>query len=175
MSVEALYFDLATVSGYAAGGLRGVEGFGIFELPRTADNIGAFLVVAEKRIEALVNRFQPALLAFESPFINRRIDTIVKIRKLGGLANEVEKAATRHGIPCQEALGDDVCRHFLGRNYPRRTEPKKIATKEKCRALGFDVSSSDDADALAGLSYILACKHPESALRQCPLFSTVAA
>lgn len=169
MSVEFLYLDLATRTGYAAGGLRGVEGFGVFDLPATYENIGRYLNIADKRIEALVNRFDPAEIAFESPFINRRVDTIIKVRKLSGLANVVEQIADRHEKTCQEALGDDVMRHYLGRNYPRYHDGKKAACKVKCRELGHDVTDDNDADALAGLSYMLACKHPQSALKGLPL------
>ncbi len=170
MSVEYLFLDLATVtSGYAAGSLRGVEGYGIFELPKTFDNIGQLMHLGRMRIEALVNRFQPAEIAFESPFINRRIDTIMKVRKLAGLANVAEEVAFDHGVPCQEATTDDICRHFLGRGYPRRTEPKKMATKVKCREFGWDIHDDNDADALAGLSYMLACKHPRKALETVPM------
>lgn len=169
MSVEFLYLDLAGRSGYAAGGLRGIEGFGVFDLPQTYENIGKYLNIAAQRIDALVNRFNPAAMGFESPFINRRIDTIVKIRKLSGLANVVEQIADRREIPCQEALGDDVMRHYLGRDYPRHREGKKTACKVKCRELGHDVIDDNDADALAGLSYLIACKHPQSALKGLPL------
>lgn len=169
MSCEVLFLDLATITGYAAGGLRGVEAHGVFEMPKTYENIGRFLNAAERKIEALVDRLAPAQIAFESPFIHRKVDTIVKIRKLSGLANVVEQIADKHGTPCQEALVDDICRHFIGRNYPRSSERKKMATKVKCRELGWDVADDNDADALAGLSYMLACKHPESALKVVPL------
>lgn len=170
MSVEALFLDLAHHTGYAAGGLRGVQGWGQFELPRTYENIGRFLNIADARIQALVDRFDPALIAFESPFINRRVDTIIKVRKLSGLANVVEQIADRHKIDCQEATSDEIYRHVLGRAYPRRHDAKKIAMKVRMRDLGFAVNTDDEADALAGLSFIMACKHPATALNVVPLF-----
>lgn len=172
MPVEVLFLDLSTTtSGYAAGGLRGVDGYGIFRLEPTQDNIGHLMHMARRRLEALVDRFQPALLAFESPFINRRIDTIIKVRKLSGMANVAEEIAYDRKIECMEATTDEICRHFIGRGYPRRTEPKKIAVKVKCRELGFDVADDNDADALAGLSYMVACKHPITAIQHLPLFA----
>lgn len=164
MSVECLFLDLATITGYAAGGLRGVEGYGIFELPKTYERIGTYLNIADRRIEALVDRFQPAMLAFESPWLNVRRDTIVSLRKLSGLANVAEQIADRHELECMEASVHDICVHFLGRGYKRLKEAKKMSTKVKCRSFGWDVQDDNDADALAGLSYILACKHPQHAL-----------
>lgn len=169
MSVECLFLDLATTSGYAAGGLRGVEGFGVFTLPKTFENIGKYLNIADRRIDALVDRFQPATLAFESPWLNVKRDTIVSLRKLSGLANVAEQVADRHGVECKEATVHDICVHFLGKGYRRKKAAKKISTKVKCREMGWDVQDDNDADALAGLSYILACKHPASALAAVPL------
>ena len=169
MSVEVLFLDLARISGYAAGGLRGVEGFGIFELPQTHENIGRYLNIADRRVQALVDRFQPAALAFEAPWLNGRRDTIVNLRKLSGLANVAEQVADRNEIECREALVHDICIHFLGRGYRNLKAAKKISTKVKCRELGWEVQDDNDADALAGLSYILACKHPIKALETVPM------
>lgn len=169
MSCEVLFLDLARVSGYAAGGLRGVEGFGRFELPSTQERIGPYLNLADKRIEALVRRFDPALLAFEAPWLNARRDTIINLRKLSGLANVAEQVADRFEIPCQEAEVRDIAKHFLGAKYHKASGAKKISTKVKCRELGWDVDDDNEADALAGLSFVLACKHPLKALETVPM------
>lgn len=170
------FFDLATRTGWAAG-RGGVEDFGSFELRRTGENVGEFLFEAQARIEAIARRFRPTLMAFEAPFLVARRDTMLKVRKLSGLANEVEKCAYSLGmawhnrpIDCREALVDDVRRHFLGRDYPRTREAAKIATKVKCRDLGWDVDNDDEADALAGLSFMHALEAPEQALDVVPLF-----
>lgn len=169
--MKVLFFDLATSTGYAAGSLRGIEAWGTFELPRTFENIGKFLNIADRRIEKLVERFSPSMIGFESPFINRRIDTIVKVRKLAGLANVVEQVADRHEIDCVEASTDEICRHFVGRDYPRNHDAKKIAVKVKCRDLGFSIANDDEADAIAGVHYVLSLDNPGKALELVPLFA----
>lgn len=165
-----LFFDLATATGWAFGSGGRVEAFGHFELPRTGEDVGAFLCAAESRIGEILGRAKADLIGFEAPFLNRRIDTILKIRKLGGLANEVEKAACKRRTPCQEALVDDVRRHFLGRAYPRARAQAKIAVKVRCRDLGWDVATDDEGDAVAGLSFMFACQSPKAALATTPLF-----
>lgn len=166
-----LFFDLATLSGYACGSNeKGVVGYGTFPLQRTYENIGAFLNEADRKIEKLVDRFQPSLLAFASPWINHRRDTIDGLRKLAGLPNVVEQVADRLGLECQEEREDKICRHFLGREYPRTRERKKMAVKVKCRELGWAVNDDNEADALAGLHYFLCLQEPERALELTPLF-----
>jgi len=176
--VRIVFFDLATRSGWAAGDDGGVEDFGDFEMPRTGMQVGEYLCVAERHIDQVVCRFRPDMVAFEAPFLNRRTDTILKLRKLGGLANIAEMIAFRRGrewghasgLDCREAMVDDVRRHFLGREYPRTRQQAKIATKVRCRDLGWDVDNDDEADALAGLSYMHAIMDPARALDVAPLF-----
>lgn len=170
--MRVLFFDMATRTGWAFGTETGVEGWGAFELPRTGDNVGRFLCAAEQAITKVVEKATPTFIAFEAPFIGRR-DGILKVRKLSGLANEVEKAAERYWqVPCMEASVDDVRRHFLGRDYPRKSEAAKQAVKVKCRELGWDVAphQGDEADALAGLSFILGTQIPGTALATTPMF-----
>lgn len=169
--VECLFLDLASTVGFAAGGIRGVQSFGTFDLPKTADNIGRYLNHADRCIDKLVRRFSPSILAFEAPWINPRRDNIMFVRKLSGLCNVAEQIADRHEIPCLEAEVRDIASHFLGARYPKKKEPKKLATRVKARELGFDVAGDDDADAIAGLSYILSCRHPEEAMKVSPLFA----
>jgi Holliday junction resolvasome RuvABC endonuclease subunit len=169
--VRVLFLDLATTSGYAVGSLKGVEAFGAFALDRTYENIGRFLNEADRKIEELFDRFMPGKIAFESPFINRKIDTIIKIRKLSGLANVAEQVAERHELECQEASTDEICRNLLGKSYPRRRKEKKLATRVKIRDLGFNVSTDDEADAVAGLIYMLSLEDPARALELTPLFA----
>lgn len=169
--MKALYFDLATTTGYAAGSLRGVEGFGSLTLPRTFEDIGKFLNAADRMVTKLVERFEPSQIGFEAPFIHRQRDTIHNLRKLAGLANIVEQVADRMDIDCVEATTDQVCRHFCGRDYPRTRDAKKIAVKVRCRDLGFNVANDDEADAIAGVHYLLSLEYPDKALALTPLFA----
>jgi Holliday junction resolvasome RuvABC endonuclease subunit len=166
-----IYFDLATETGYAAGSIRGVEAFGTFRLERTDENIGKFLNEADRKLSKLIDRFAPDLIGFESPFIHRQRDTIIRLRKLSGLANVVEQIADRCEIPCVEATTDEVCRNFCGRDYPRRSEAKKIAVSVRARDLGYQVANHNEADAVAGLHFLIALENPGKALELVPLFA----
>lgn len=168
--IRIVYFDLATVSGWAFGSSAGVDGFGHFELPRTGENIGEYLCAAENHIGEIIGRSKADLVGFESPWLNYSRDKILNVRKLSGLANEVEKAAFRRRLRCFEATVDRVRRHFLGRDYPRTRDAAKIAVKVKAREMGYDVETDDEGDAVAGLSYMIAVDAPSAALAPTPLF-----
>jgi hypothetical protein len=179
--MQTLFFDLARRSGYAAGAHHRVEKFGFFEMPATGEDVGTYLIFAERQIDTLIGRHHPKLLGYEAPLlVSRRkignkwvnVDTPKKLQKLYGLANEVEKAAIRHGIPCVYATLGQIRTHFLGAGYPNDTDRVKIAVKNKCRALGWDVPESDEADALAGLSYLLSLQRPDTAVAVTPLFQS---
>ena len=181
--MQTLFFDTARRTGYAAGDHHRVEKFGFFEMPQTGDDVGAYLIFAERQIETLIDRHHPNSVGYEAPLlVSKRkingkwvnVDSPRKLMKLYGLANEVEKACIRHGIPCVYATLGQIRTHFLGAGYPSDTERVKIATKNKCRALGHDVPESDEADALAGLSYLLSLQKPETAISITPLFQSKA-
>lgn len=165
---RVMFFDLATSSGWAVGTATEVEAFGVFVLPKTFDNFGQYLNLARAKIDTLVWEYKPDTLAFEAPWLSPH-DKLANIRKLHGLPNVVEQLADHYGLHCREATPHDIAVHFLGRGYPRGGNRKKVATKVKCRDAGYDVSGDDDADAIAGLSYILACANPMAAIATTPM------
>lgn len=166
--MKVIFLDLATSTGWAVGTVSGVEEFGTIVLPKTGVDVGLYLNVADSMIDRLVGKHLPTVLAFEAPWLSRR-DRIENTRKLHGLPNVVEQIASRRKLECVEASVHDVAEHFLGVPYPKGGDRKKMATRVKCRDLGFEVRNSDEADALAGLSYILSCKHPLKALETVPM------
>lgn len=169
MGKRIVFFDMATVAGFAYGSALGVEAWGHFEMPKSGDEIGRFLNVAAWNVAKIIDVSKPDLIGFESPFLTPH-DTIRKIRKLGGLGNVVEQAAARRDIPCREARVHDIRNHFLGEGYPRTGGRAKIAVKVKSRDMGWDVDTDDEADAIAGLSYMVSLDNPFSALATTPLF-----
>ena len=145
--------------------------FGHFVLPKTGTNVGLFLIVAEKRIEELIALHRPRRLIYEAPLLNAKRDNVLKLQKLYGLANEVEKAATRHQLPCLSELLGTIRTHFLGKDFPRQSEKIKILTKVKARDMGYDVDTDDEADAIALLDYILSLDRPALAMQAKPLLA----
>lgn len=171
--MKIVFFDLATLTGWAAGDFRSQPTFGRFEMPRTGEEVGEFLCAAENNIRTVLDQVGPDVIGFEAPFLNPRRDTILKIRKLGGLANEVEKAAYRRSrTPCREATLGEIRSHFLGKGYPRDSDRAKIAVKNQCRRLGWKVRDDNEADALAGLDFLRSIFRPDKAVASTPLFQS---
>ncbi len=144
--------------------------WGHFTLQRTGDQVAPFLFDANVRIAEVVDRFAPDLVGFESPLLRGRDDPR-KLRKLYGLVSEVEKVAWKRKIDCREVSLGEIRTHFLGRGYPRNSERIKIAVCNRARQLGWDVAVDDEADALAGLDFLLSIKRPGHALRVTPMFA----
>lgn len=175
-----LYFDLATSTGWAAGDHRGVKGFGTFELARTGDLIAPFAADARRHIVSLREKFKPDLIGFEAPILrpykkkkgggSAVNDTPNKLRKLYGLALMVELDALDHGVKCTECVIGSVRLHFMGRGYPNASEAANLRMRNLCRARGWNVKNSDEANALAGLDYLLAIQRPLHALQAMPLW-----
>lgn len=169
--MKTLFFDLARLTGWAAGDQRGVDGWGTFLLPQTYEITPPYFDAAERAISELIDKYKPALIGFESPLLRNR-DNVAKLRKLYGLANEVERIADRRGITCREASLGQIRTHFLGKGYPHGTEEVKTRTKVRCRARGWAVKDDNEADALAGLDYLLSLEIPAKAAAATPLFQS---
>lgn len=170
--MKTLFFDLARTTGFAAGDLRGVEEFGTFTLPQTYDEVAPYLRAAFGHMRAIIKRTKPQKIGFEAPILNTKRDGVMKLRKLYGLANNVELLAHEAGIPCVEASLGEIRSHFLGAKYPRDSERVKIAVKNKCRSNGWKIKDDNEADALAGLDYLLSLERPERAVAIQPLFQS---
>jgi hypothetical protein len=101
-----------------------------------------------------MDRFSPDLVGYESPIV-RRIDGVRKLRKLFGFVNEVEACAVARKIPCVEERSETIRAHFLGPKRPKKSAEIDIAVKVRCRLLGWDVEDDNEADALAGMDYLM--------------------
>lgn len=184
--MKAIYFDLATSTGWAFGAKNeGVKEFGTFELRRTGDRVGPFLVEAHSFIAELIRRFDPVIIGFEAPILvnpkrqgNKFVphDTPAKLRKLYGLSGKVEEIAERRRIAgkptiCRECSASEVRTHFLGAGYPRKSEEVNLKLRVKCRERGWRVKNSDEANAVAGLDFLLSLENPALAVKATPLFA----
>lgn len=160
--MRVLFFDTATRTGWAFVDGAHAE-WGAVELRRTGDHVAPFLIQAGCAYRELMARYAPAIVGYEAVLL-RPGDAPLKLQKLYGLANEVERQAFNQKIPCVAAGSAEVRAHFLGKGYPRRSAAVKVAVMNRCRARGWAVDGPDEADALAGADYLLALHDKQHAL-----------
>lgn len=175
--MKTAFLDLATITGFCVGDETRVEEHGSFRLPSTGSDIGAFLHAYRQWLVFGVNRWKPNEIVFESPILPGTTN-LHTCRKLYGLTGFTELIARDHAIPCREANLTDIRGHFIG--VPRAPKHVKCgpACKRKrcghckaarrkwikettitaCRNLGFRPDDDNDADALAGFSFVLSTR-----------------
>lgn len=181
--MKTAFLDLATILGFCIGNEAGVEEHGSFRLPSTGSDIGAFLHAYRQWLSFGVRRWMPNEMVFESPILPGTTN-LHTCRKLYGLCGITELIARDHGIPCREANLTDIRGHFIG--APRapshvKCEPGckrkacgpcknarrawiKEATITQCRKRGFRPEDDNDADALAGFSFVMSTRVKDFAL-----------
>jgi Holliday junction resolvasome RuvABC endonuclease subunit len=164
--LRTLYFDTATSTGWACGDVGGEPVWGSFELLRTGDEIYPFLRSFKLHIEKLVDVHRPERLAFEEPLLAASRDNATKLRKLYGLTIKVEEVAGERKLPCVECPASEVKAHWLGKKYPRQSDISKMMIRVEARKRGWQIKNSDEADALAGLDYLLTLDDPNHAIRK---------
>jgi hypothetical protein len=123
----------------------------------------------------MIVRTAPTQVGFEAPIIpstsKMNLTTMRKLYLMGPL---LEYAARLCKVPCFEGNLGDIRTHFLGRgNVPRDSARAKAMVKNKCRARGWLFQDDNEADALAGLDWALACDSPAFALAGTALFGKV--
>ena len=113
------------------------------------------------------------LIVYESPalpMIMQGRTNIETIKLLMGLCENLEEWA--HGkMELREASVSQVRAHFLGQNY--KSMIAKQMTVDRCRELGWDVQTSDEADACALWDLQVCALRPDLAVQGTPLFSGV--
>lgn len=173
-----LSLDLATVTGFALGDLRGVKVSGSRRLPSTGEDIGAFAEAFRDWLTQGLTRHKPASLVYEQPIMAKT--ALMTARKLYGLTwqteltvRDLKKAKVlAPEFTVQEVNMSDWIKHFLGAgNVPRDRASRKAAVMQMCRVRGFHFDDDNEADAIAILDYALACASPASAIRATPLFA----
>lgn len=175
--MKTAFLDLATIIGFCVGDETQVEEHGSFRLPSTGSDIGAFLDAYRNWLRFGVTRWVPNEIVFESPILPHTTN-LHTCRKLYGLCGMTELIARDHAIPCREANLTDIRGHFIGAPRAPRTvtctpgcKAKqcgrcknarrawiKETTISECRALGFRTEDDNDADALAGFSFVLSTR-----------------
>ncbi len=163
-----LTYDLATVTGWAVGvsdsgtpptPLESAAGqtidyieSGSTRVAMPGSSLGVFAMSAERFFKEHLHRIRPQLVVFESPIL--RMETkIIILRKLYGLAYELEKLCSTYGIRVAEEYNAKFYKHMGVK--ARKSKERKAQMMEACRVHGWDPADDNEADALGLLHYTL--------------------
>ena len=149
---RVLTLDLATVVGYATWHPGRKPDYGHHILPKTNEDVGAFLNAYYEWWNELITEFKPDLVAFEAPWVGPKTHQDVAT-KLFALAGFTEFLCHRAGYRCVSVNISSWRKHTLGIGGGPRDKMKSL-TMKLMRALGFSPRTDDEADALGILIYI---------------------
>jgi Holliday junction resolvasome RuvABC endonuclease subunit len=155
--MKVIALDLAKQTGWAvmsAGG-KVVSGHVTFTEDTFPELAGAFWAWLE---DILKN--EPDLVAYEAPVVKHPHATKILV----GLSWLVILACKLRGIDCIPVTNTKVKVHFVGRVYGKKEKPYPGIVEAEKR--GWSPRSTDEADALAILSYVLhqsCCDGPRAA------------
>lgn len=169
-----LGLDLATKTGWALGKAGARPSFGTVKLPKTGDDIGAFLLAYSEWFRPFLLEHKPQIVCFEAPlFLLRGNSQMATAMKLMGLASTTELiiahlAKRGMSVRCFQAHQQEWKKHFTGfANFSKKRDP--YPPIEACQERGWWVQSSDEADACGVWDYAghIAC--PELARSTDPI------
>ena len=191
MTGGLLALDVATATGWAYGLPDARPQWGTFDASKRSAENGEILARFEGWIEGRLDEWQPAWVAFESPYVPRVAPTKVRVkgaviatlpapgvplnakvaRRLYQLCGLVELACHRHAIEVREATASSITQAFTGFAGWRGRDNKKKATVRMCEHYGWQVNDDDQADALALWVYMESVFYPGSQRSAGPLFA----
>lgn len=154
-----LSLDLALKTGYAVGPSDGKPLFGAYRIPHSPEDLGACLQHFGEWLEDSIAVHQPRVVVFEAPIFNAGKTSLATARLLYSLAGVTELICRRARVICREANLMTVKKFWAGTGRADKSQMMEAA-----RRYGFDVKTSDEADALAIWAYavhLLAPKHAE--------------
>lgn len=159
--MKVLAFDIATKTGLAYGGAGDIPLTKVIDLG-TGMSDSRRAAKAMRMAEGFIENRAPDFVAIECP-IGPKASGILWML-YGCVLGQVEKMGVKH---CTYQVSS-IRKHFLGRNLTSRDYPGlskdqaraeiKQVVMNRCRALGWQVDTDDEADACALLDYALA-KH----------------
>ena len=152
-----LALDLATKTGWAAG--PDPVRYGVWDLSAYA-SVARRLRMLRTKLDRLRDEVAITDVMYETPWVGRKTHQHTA-RLLMAMPVIVEMFCDEHDIRCWEVAAPTWRKHFLGVGQVRvgkhgssRDELKRMA-RERCRLLGYAVSTDDEADALGILDYAL--------------------
>ena len=166
-----LALDLATVTGWCYGAPDKPPRFGAERFAKPGQERAVAYRKFRLWLDLFNSAYEPALIVFELPAVpaflggKTNIDTT---KLLFGLCEHLEEWAYQK-FELREASVAQVRAHFIGRNMAGKiAKPLVVA---RCREMGWDVESEDQADACALWHYQVCCLRPELGTASTPLFS----
>lgn len=141
MKIGAL--DLSTHTGHAAGASDGEPVYGTLHLPKTGDDIGAFLLPFNQWIRDWIAVHALELIVFEAPLLTRGKTTPSTARKLMGLATFTEFVCADLSIRCSETNISSVKLFFAGSGRADKSDMMHVARK-----YGWSPRDDNQGDAL---------------------------
>jgi hypothetical protein len=172
MKAPIMALDLASTSGWAVGEPGGTPAHGSIRFASAGASHEAIFAGAAKWIGDKITFYAPGMVVWEAPLatsFNRGCTTSNTTTLLYGLPAIIGAVAYQRQIyDIRKADTKDVRNHFIGSN-PKRAKAKPLVVRQ-CRAMGWDVSDDNEADALATWHYMCALIDPQLAMKPTPLF-----
>lgn len=165
-----LALDLASTTGWAWGSPQAPPDFGTHRICRPGSQRARVYREFREWLELMLTTRHTDIIVYESPalpMIMHGRTNISTIKLLIGLAEHLEEWALDE-VELREATVAQVRAHFIGRNC--KASIAKPQTMARCRELGWNVETSDEADACALWAYQTACLRPDVAVSRAPLF-----
>jgi hypothetical protein len=170
---SVLALDIASTIGWACGDPGTVPQFGSHRIAKPGSSRGHMYRRFRLWLDLLCSAHDPELIVYESPAVpmimngKTNIDTV---RLLTGFAEHLEEWAYEK-FELREASVAQVRSHFIGSNM--KSDKAKPLTVQRCRQLGWNVITFDDADACALWDYQCGFLRPDLAHKTTPLFQQV--
>lgn len=136
---------------------------GLIALPKTGEDVGAFLIAFEDWLTFKVREIGPSLLLFEAPILASSATPHVT-RKLHALAGITEMVAVRAAIECCEVYPVTVKKALTGSGRADKDDMVRAA-----RSYGFNPSVPDEADAFGLWLHAVKTRFPRDAGRWDPI------
>lgn len=198
MNLKILALDQSSSrTGWAFGTPNDKPTYGSFRSPKR-DVVGERLAIVYDELGALMDKYEPDLCAFETPFFpvdrgpkkdgetyrfSSRVGVVKEkqgaafnpkvISLLQKVAGIVELQAARRGIPVESYASRSWPPTILGMSVPHGADAK-IMVRQRCRALGMPTEGDDESDAI-GIWYHAAYGAPAATRAQGDLLSRAVA
>lgn len=166
-----LALDLSSKNvGYAFGGPSdSMPRSGAWQLPGGSD-LPRCCAILHSSVSGLCGVIHPSLVVVEAPLVLKdRFHGGRPLVVLLALYGAALAAASRAGAPCEDAHVQTWRKHFIGHgNLPG--EHAKAAAMERCRILGWNAESHDQAEACGIWAWSMANRYPQWSPKSTPLF-----
>jgi hypothetical protein len=162
--------DIATVTGWCYGAPGLPPRFGSLRFGKPGTPRDACYRMFRTWVSDTLDSLEPNLVVFESTAVSSSMGgktTIEVMKRLIGLCEHLEEICYQR-VELREANISSIRHHFI--NCSPKRDIAKARTMERCKALGWNVSDDNEADACALWDYQVSCLRPDLAAVSTPLF-----